>query len=150
MKRKKRGNMFEKLKEEIKQHEKWRSSIYTCPAGKLSIGYGRNLEDVGISKAEGEMLFDNDFNNAVEKAERLGYWKSLPQNVKEVVIDMIFNMGYGSFLGFKKFRKALLHQDWQTASEEIKDSNYYRDLATHLRAEKNRLKLLGSNTNQQV
>ncbi|MBP5593653.1 MAG: hypothetical protein J6X75_05780, partial [Clostridia bacterium] len=34
---------------------------YRCPAGKLTIGYGRNIEDMGISETEAEMLFDNDW-----------------------------------------------------------------------------------------
>ena len=34
----------------LQRHEGLRLKPYKCTAGKVSIGYGRNLEDVGISE----------------------------------------------------------------------------------------------------
>jgi lysozyme len=44
------------LENEIMQEEGLRLHPYTCPEGYLSIGYGRNLQTVGVSKDEAEML----------------------------------------------------------------------------------------------
>lgn len=40
------------LYEKIKEHEGFRSTPYKCTAGKWTIGYGRNLSDVGLSAKE--------------------------------------------------------------------------------------------------
>ena len=38
--------------EQIKKHEGLELKVYTCTAGRLTIGYGRNLEDRGITEEE--------------------------------------------------------------------------------------------------
>jgi len=38
---------------------------YKCPAGKLTIGIGRNLEDRGITEQEAQMLLPPGANNNV-------------------------------------------------------------------------------------
>ena len=42
----------------IKKHEGLRLFPYKCSVGKLTIGYGRNIEDTGISKEEAETLLN--------------------------------------------------------------------------------------------
>ena len=41
-------------------HEGLRLGVYRCPAGKLTIGVGRNLEDRGITEEEAYYLLRND------------------------------------------------------------------------------------------
>jgi len=41
--------MRDKLVDQIIEHEGLKLKPYHCPAGKLTIGVGRNLEDKGIS-----------------------------------------------------------------------------------------------------
>lgn len=50
----------ELLQTELMRDEGWRARIYKCSAGKLTIGYGRNIEAVGINEAEAIMLLDTD------------------------------------------------------------------------------------------
>ena len=44
----------------IARHEGLRLTPYHCTGGKLTIGYGRNLDDVGISRSEAEILREHD------------------------------------------------------------------------------------------
>jgi lysozyme len=44
----------------IKTHEGLRLNVYQCTAGKNTIGYGRNLDDNGISKDEADFMLRND------------------------------------------------------------------------------------------
>ena len=44
------------LKKQLTRHEGKRAYPYRCPAGKLSIGVGRNLEDKGLSEEEIEYI----------------------------------------------------------------------------------------------
>ena len=60
-------NNYKKLKDRIKKEEKMMLNMYKCSAGKLSIGYGHNLEDKSISKRAAEVIFEDDFNDALEQ-----------------------------------------------------------------------------------
>ena len=46
--------------EQIIRHEGFRNKPYKCTANKLTIGYGRNIEDNGITKTEASVLLKND------------------------------------------------------------------------------------------
>ena len=53
----------QKLIEELKRDEGVRFKPYHCSADKLTIGVGRNLDNVGIRKAESDFLLANDIDN---------------------------------------------------------------------------------------
>jgi lysozyme len=92
-----------KLKESIKKFEGLELKPYYCPAKKLSIGYGRNLEDRGITKNEADFLLANDILNIkLELEDKLPIYKKLDDVRKNVLIEMAFNMGVPRLLGFKK------------------------------------------------
>ena len=59
------------LKDQLIKHEGLRKKVYTCPAGKLTIGVGRNLEDRGITEEEALLMLDNDI--AQVKGEASGF-----------------------------------------------------------------------------
>ena len=114
-----------------KDFEGLRCKPYKCTAGKLTIGYGRNLDDNGISADEAEYMFNNDFNQAYESVLRLLKANSIDVDTLSecrlfVLTDMMFNLGYVRLSGFKKLLKALKNQDYVAASNEMKDSNWYK------------------------
>ena len=45
---------------QLKRHESLELKPYKCTSGKLTIGVGRNLEDIGITEQEAELLLLND------------------------------------------------------------------------------------------
>ena len=57
---------YEKLTAQLTKHEGLRLKPYHCPAGKLTIGIGRNLEDKGITEKEAVMLLENDIHECIE------------------------------------------------------------------------------------
>ena len=63
--------MLDSLKRMTKEFEGCRLKPYKCTAGKLTIGYGRNLDDVGISQAEANMMFEADFARAESDARKI-------------------------------------------------------------------------------
>jgi len=102
-----------KLKNRLRVSEGFRAKPYRCPAGKLTIGYGRNLEDKGISRIEAEFLLDNDIAEAQALLRRYLPWTdNLDQARRDVLVDMVFNMGIGSAKtgkGLLSFQNALKH-----------------------------------------
>lgn len=117
----------------LRAHVKWAEAAsgpelfpYRDTVNKLTIGYGRNLDDRGISPAEAEFLLDNDIADAVADAKTLPYWGSLGPIRQVVIADMIFNLGLTKFRKFVKLGMALQNSDWTKAAAEMKDSLWYR------------------------
>ena len=117
------------LKDLLKDEEGFRSKPYRCTAGKLTIGYGRNLEDRGITKEEAEYLLDNDIKAAISACRETFAWFAFLDNVRQAVVcDMVFNLGIGGFLEFKKAIAAIREKNWEKAADEMKDSDWYKQV----------------------
>jgi len=119
--------MRDKLVDQLIEHEGLKLKPYYCPAGKLTIGVGRNLEDKGISQKEAAFLLKNDIDECISDLEDLFKEKfdSFPEQVKIVLIDMRFNLGATGFRSFRKMIKAVNESNFDKASKEMKNSNWY-------------------------
>ncbi len=122
--------MIDKTVEEyIKRNEGLRLKPYKCSAGKLTIGYGRNIEDNGISLDEAEFLLSSDIRSVTEEIRRLiPDFDSLELPQKTALIDMGFNLGITRLSKFKLMLKAVNARDFKTAAMEMLDSNYANQL----------------------
>jgi len=116
------------LVDSVKIGEGLRLFPYRCTAGKLTIGYGRNLDDVGISKEEAEYLLMKDLEKAEKEAEKFPVFKKLNQARKDVLIEMVFNLGYARLYGFKKMFAALEKGDYSEAANQMLDSNWHKQV----------------------
>ena len=113
------------LTEQLVQHEGLRQNPYYCTAGKLTIGVGRNLEAVGISKAEAMFMLENDIIRVMsELDEHLPWWRNLSQVRRHVLVDMAFNLGIFGLLKFQKTLKAIQDERWADAAIEMLDSRW--------------------------
>lgn len=112
-------------------HEDERLKPYRCTAGKLTIGVGRNLDDVGITPEEAQFLLDNDIKRVNQELQRAFPWAAKLDPVRYAVLqDMCFNLGLARLKGFRKFLAAMAASDWQTAAFEMQDSAWYRQVKT--------------------
>lgn len=81
----------------LTRHEDIRLKPYRCTSGKLSIGVGRNLDDVGISVSEAQLMALNDITRVNADLDReLPWWRELSETRRLVLQDMCFNMGIGN------------------------------------------------------
>jgi lysozyme len=116
---------IKRLTETIKKHEGFRAKAYTDTVGKLTIGYGRNLDDVGISQDEASFLLAKDIGRAIREAYGI-FGETIFENLsdirQEVIVNMIFNMGVGKFSEFKNFIAAVREGESQRAHDEMLDS----------------------------
>ena len=120
--------MIESVLDLIKLHEGYRQHPYRCPAGALSIGYGRNLDSVGIDRDEAEHLMARDVSRALQELRMEPYWLDLSEVRQAVLIDMVYNLGWPRFSKFRKFRDALARGDYRAAADEMVDSHWYRQV----------------------
>lgn len=112
------------LKALVKKHEGLRLKPYRDSVGKLTIGYGRNLEDVGISEAEAEYLLDNDIARAVRDCRGFPWFNDLSDARQNVVASMVFNMGVSKFSQFRRFILAIESEQWEAAANEMLSSKW--------------------------
>lgn len=119
------------LAEQLEKHEGFREKPYRCTSGKLTIGIGRNIEDNGITYSEAMHLLSNDICAIGEDIQRWLPWvHDLDDTRQRVVYDMAFNMGINRLLKFRKMLAALKARDYKTASVEMMDSRWARQVKT--------------------
>jgi len=112
------------LIEWIKYHEGFRAFPYKCPAGFLTIGIGRNIEQNGISMEEAEYLLRNDLDRCQKELYRFSWYSEQPRAIREALVNMCFNLGLPRLLGFKRMIAALERKDYTQAAIEALDSNW--------------------------
>jgi lysozyme len=88
--------------------------------GKLTIGIGRNLDDVGLSDEEIYFLFENDWNRSKAALnKRLPWTASLDEVRQAVLIDMTFNMGIDTLLQFAQTLAFIMAQRYEDAAKAM-------------------------------
>jgi lysozyme len=113
------------LIEQLKRDEGLRLTPYRDTVGKLTVGYGRNLDAEGISPDEAEYMLHNDLiahTQALEKA--LPWVTTLPPVIHDVLVNMAFNMGVPGLLEFKQTLAKIQAGDYVGAAEEVMRSKW--------------------------
>jgi lysozyme len=119
----------EEITKQLKQDEGFRSKPYRDTVGKLTIGCGRNLDDVGISEAEGDMLLAGDLQKAQAWINTHFQWAlHLSERRYGVLANMAFNMGGDKLMEFRKMLSALQNGDFETAAKEMENSHWYTEV----------------------
>lgn len=117
------------LEEMVKAHEGLRLLPYLDTEDKLTIGYGRNLEDVGVSISEAEQMLANDLSNARKGADVAFPWfKALDPVRQDVIVMMSFNMGISKLSDFHQMIQAIKAGNYLEAAEEMRDSLWARQV----------------------
>ena len=115
----------ELLTDILKLHEGLRTTPYRDTVGKLTIGYGHNLDDKPLTKRQCERLLADDIADVIGQcAAKLDYWMELSEVRQAVVADMVFNMGMRRFNGFVRMHKALVQKKYSKAAHEMLDSKW--------------------------
>lgn len=122
---------MQQLIEMIKQHEGLRLKPYKCTADKLTIGYGRNLEDRGITQKEAEVLLINDIYLCYQELECFSWFSDLDNVRQMALVDLCFNMGLPTLLKFRKALAAMAEGLYEKAAEEFLDSKWARQVGAN-------------------
>ena len=128
--------MTDSIAEDIKKDEGFRSKPYDDKTGrelkpgdtlvgKLTVGWGRNLSDNGITQSEAEVLFLNDTGRSLADLDRaLPWWRRLSPAWQRGLGNMVFNLGLPRLLTFKRMLAALQAGDGDLAADEALDSRW--------------------------
>lgn len=117
------------LIEQLKRDEGMRLTPYKDSIGKLTIGIGRNLDDVGISKDEAEYLLANDVAKVkIELGQALPWTSGLDQARLGALQNMAFNMGVKGLLKFKNTLSLIKAGQYDAAAHEMMLSLWARQV----------------------
>ena len=117
----------------VTRHEGVRLHPYRDSVGKLTIGVGRNLDDVGISEEEAQLLLRNDLTQISAELAAQPWFSALDRARRLALIDMGFNLGLPRLLQFKRMIAALEAGDWQHAADEMLDSRWAAQVGARAR-----------------
>jgi lysozyme len=117
------------LVQDLKRDEGLRLKAYRCSAGKLTIGYGHNLDDVGISEEEAEILLRNDVAKVVAALDaKLPWWRNLTEVRQRVLANMVFNLGMTGLLGFRRTLKLIETGAYMEAAQAMLASKWAKQV----------------------
>jgi lysozyme len=118
--------MMTDLEQQLLDHEEYRQFVYRCPAGKLTVGIGRNLENKGLTLDESMFLLRNDIRECIEDLWTIfPNFHELSDVKRHVLIDMRFNLGATGFRKFKRMICAVRDENFTLAAFEMRDSRWY-------------------------
>lgn len=120
---------WQELKSQLILHEGLRFKPYSDTVGKLTIGVGRNLTDVGIRKDEAMQMLENDLEECIHDMEKFAWFNHLDEVRQRAVIDLRFNMGLNGLKTFKKFLTAMENGDYTAAGKELRESKWFTQVA---------------------
>ena len=116
---------FAELSSQVKTDEGFRATPYKCTAGKLTVGYGLNLE-AGITEPEAAYILEMRLNSIINDMERYDWYNNLGDARRVVIVNMVYQLGISRFLKFKKMIAALNSGSYGLAADEMMDSNWYK------------------------
>ena len=118
------------LKKQIPNQERYDPVFYKCPNGYDTIGYGFAIKDLYMDKEVADLILDKKIRGILVSIESNDDWNewfwNKPKNVKEVLINMIFQIGFSGVRKFKKTIQYIKDDNFLMASEEMLDSKWAR------------------------
>jgi len=108
--------------DDIKEFEGFNGNIYKDSLGFNTIGYGTKLP---LSETEATMLLKHRLS--IAKCELLAYKPNvsiLPNDVQDIILIMVYQLGIEGIMSFKKMWKALDKEDYVIAAKEMLDSRW--------------------------
>ena len=131
----------EAVYEQLKIDEGVEYVIYNDHLGYPTFGVGHLVLEsdpeygqpvgTGISEERVKECFEADLDLAIGECHALyerGTFDNLPDEVQQILVNMMFNMGRTRLSKFKKFNAAIEAGDWKTAAVEGRDSLWYKQV----------------------
>lgn len=117
------------LERELEVDEAFRAKPYRCTAGKLTIGIGRNIDDVGITRDEALFLLRSDITKIEAQLDKnLPWWRKLSDARQRVLLNMTFNMGLRTMLTFERTLGLIQFGKYHEAAQAMLQSKWAKQV----------------------
>ena len=130
---------IDKLREEIEYDEGNVKMVYLDHLGLPTFGIGHLIREsdpehgwkVGTEVSDDRCVaaFNEDIKTVVSDCYKLYEdFDDLPEEVKRIIANMMFNMGRPRLSKFKGMKAGVDSRDWDKAADEMVDSRWYRQV----------------------
>lgn len=106
------------------KHEGLRLFPYNDTVGKITIGIGHNLTDLGVSEDIVEKLFTDDVSKVIAELDKFPWFTRLDDIRQMVITDMAFNLGVEGLLKFHLMIAALQVHNYEEAAHQMLNSKW--------------------------
>ena len=125
--------------EGVKLAENGNHLIYLDHLGYPTVGIGHLIKEtdpendleVGteIDNERVNELFEQDLEVTIDECKKLYYdFDKLPEEAQHIIANMMFNLGRPRLSRFHKMKRAVDNREWKEASNEMKDSKWYKQV----------------------
>ena len=146
---------IQQLIEQLEIDEGVRYDIYLDHLGLPTFGIGHLVtktdpesgQAVGtpISKERVAECFDMDVQSVINDCNKLYEdFENLPEEVQQIIANMMFNMGYTRLIKFKGMKRGVDSKDWNQAADEMVDSRWYRQVTNRANRLVERMRAVGT------
>ena len=116
------------LIDDIKKHEGFSPVVYKCTAGYDTIGYGKRIKYLKVTEEQSIEWLEEDLGHLhYVLADKYDWFLPAPEEVKDIVMNMNYQLGVSAFSKFKKTIQYIKVKDYKAASIEMLDSKWARD-----------------------
>ena len=120
--------------EQLKIHEGYKPKVYKCTAVVDTIGVGFSIKDLELSEEVCDLILQEKLEVLEERFEKKFDWfKTSPIEVRNVMLNMAYQLGFRGFCKFKKTIAYLEDAEWEKASVEMLDSKWAKQTPNRAR-----------------
>ena len=107
-------------------------SLKTCGIGHLcredepeyDLELGAEISEERVTE-----LFEQDIQTVIQDCKKVyDDWDKLPEEVKQIIANMMFNLGRPRYSKFRKHIQAVMDGKWQESANQMRDSRWYRQV----------------------
>ena len=104
----------------IRKHEGFRAKVYKDTLDFDTIGYGFAVKDLVLDEDIANIILQRKLEALIRNIEfKFSWYADLPNAVKDVVIEMCYQLGVKGFSKFRKTIKHLENEEWELGASEM-------------------------------
>lgn len=141
---------IKKLEDQLKIDEGCKYEIYldskgfpTCGIGHLIIKKDPEYKmplGTKITSQRVDELFAIDVQSCIKGCKQcFADFDKFPEELQQILANMMFNLGYTRFLAFRKLIVAINHRDYKTAAAEMLNSAWFSQVKSRAKRLYNRM-----------
>ena len=127
----------------IRKHEGFRAKLYEDTLGFDTIGYGFAVKDLVLDEDIANIILQRKLEALIRSIEfKFSWYADLPNTVKDVVIEMCYQLGV---TGFSKFKRTIAHlkcEEWELAASEMLISRWHEQTPLRSKTLSDRLRVV--------
>ena len=121
-----------RLRKQLEVDEGVKVKVYKDTKGLLTVGVGHLIKEGDVvSNTQIEKWFVEDVQGAVSDVMALvSTFLEQPDEIQEVLVNMMFNLGKVRLGKFKKMIQAVNRREYSVMVKEMKDSQWYEQVGS--------------------